>query len=217
MLILSKQTKTPNYIKIAVDIAHRIINNEFLEGSKITGRTTLVSIYNVSPETIRRSLALLKDMNVVTINEKSGIIINNKTYAKEFLNKFKTKSDFTHLNSDTFDLIKKRKDIDNKLEKNINAIIEFATQLRNVGSIIPFESIVEENSIAVDKSIGELDFWHNTKATIIAVKRDGDLFLSPGPYFKIHSQDIVVYVGEDSVLETVKNYISLPSSDKETE
>lgn len=29
MLILSKQTKTPNYIKIAVDIAHRIINNEF--------------------------------------------------------------------------------------------------------------------------------------------------------------------------------------------
>ena len=213
---MSKQTKTPNYIKIAVDIAHRIINNEFLEGSKITGRTTLVSIYNVSPETIRRSLALLKDMNVVTINEKSGIIINNKTYAKEFLNKFKTKSDFTHLNSDTFDL-KKRKDIDNKLEKNINAIIEFATQLRNVGSIIPFESIVEENSIAVDKSIGELDFWHNTKATIIAVKRDGDLFLSPGPYFKIHSQDIVVYVGEDSVLETVKNYISLPSSDKEKE
>ena len=210
---MSKQTKTPNYIKIAVDIAHRIINNEFLEGSKITGRTTLVSIYNVSPETIRRSLALLKDMNVVTINEKSGIIINNKTYAKEFLNKFKTKSDFTHLNSDTFDLIKKRKDIDNKLEKNINAIIEFATQLRNVGSIIPFESIVEENSIAVDKSIGELDFWHNTKATIIAVKRDGDLFLSPGPYFKIHSQDIV----EDSVLETVKNYISLPSSDKEKE
>ena len=214
---MSKQTKTPNYIKIAVDIAHRIINNEFLEGSKTTGRTTLVSIYNVSPETIRRSLALLKDMNVVTINEKSGIIINNKTYAKEFLNKFKTKSDFTHLNSDTFDLIKKRKDIDNKLEKNINAIIEFATQLRNVGSIIPFESIVEENSIAVDKSIGELDFWHNTKATIIAVKRDGDLFLSPGPYFKIHSQDIVVYVGEDSVLETVKNYISLPSSDKEKE
>ena len=213
---MSKQTKTPNYIKIAVDIAHRIINNEFLEGSKITGRTTLVSIYNVSPETIRRSLALLKDMNVVTINEKSGIIINNKTYAKEFLNKFKTKSDFTHLNSDTFDFIK-RKDIDNKLEKNINAIIEFATQLRNVGSIIPFESIVEENSIAVDKSIGELDFWHNTKATIIAVKRDGDLFLSPGPYFKIHSQDIVVYVGEDSVLETVKNYISLPSSDKEKE
>lgn len=208
------QTKTPNYIKIAVDISYRIVNNQFTEGEKITGRTTLVSIYNVSPETIRRSLALLRDMNVVTINEKSGVIINNKDYAKEFLNKFKTKSDFTSLNNETFELIKQRKEIDTKLEKNINSIIEFATQLRNVGSIIPFENIVEKDSFAVGKSIGELNFWHNTKATIIAVKRDGDLFLSPGPYFKINSNDIIVYVGEDSVIETVKDYISLPSSSK---
>ena len=208
---MSKQIKTANYIKIAIDIAHRIVNNDFIEGSKITGRTTLVSIYNVSPETIRRSLALLKDMNVVTVNEKSGIIINNKIYAKEFLDKFKTKSDFTYLNSETFDLIKQKKEIDSKLEKNISSIIEFATQLRNVGSIIPFESIVEENSFAVNKSIGELDFWHNTKATIIAVKRDGNLYLSPGPYFQIHSEDIIVYVGEESVLESVKEYISLQS------
>lgn len=204
---MSKQTKTPNYIKIAVDIAHRIINNEFLEGEKITGRTTLVSIYNVSPETIRRSLALLKDMDVVTVNEKSGIIINNKNAAKEFLYKFKTKSDFTNLNNETFDLIKMRKEIDNKLEKNITSIIEFATQLRNVGSIIPFENIVKKDSVAVGKSIGELNFWHNTKATIIAVKRNGDLFLSPGPYFIINTDDIIVYVGDDSVLENVKNYI----------
>ncbi|MCF0147315.1 MAG: GntR family transcriptional regulator [Clostridium sp.] len=209
-----KQTKTPNYIKIAVDIAHRIVNNQFVEGEKITGRTTLVSIYNVSPETIRRSLALLKDMNVVTINEKSGIIINDKNSAKEFLNKFKTKTDFTYLNNETFELIKQRKEIDDKLERNINSVIQFATQLRNVGSIIPFESIVEKDSFAVGKSIGELNFWHNTKATIIAVKRDGDLFLSPGPYFKINSNDIIVYVGEDSVIETVKDYISLPSSSK---
>lgn len=211
---MSKQIKTANYIKIAIDIAHRIVNNDFIEGSKITGRTTLVSIYNVSPETIRRSLALLKDMNVVTVNEKSGIIINNKIYAKEFLDKFKTKSDFTYLNSETFDLIKQRKEIDSKLEKNINSIIEFATQLRNVGSIIPFESIVEENSFAVNKSIGELDFWHNTKATIIAVKRDGNLYLSPGPYFQIHAKDIIVYVGEETVLESVKEYISLSSKHK---
>ena len=161
-----KQTTTPNYIKIAIDIAHRIVNNHFIEGEKITGRTTLVSIYNVSPETIRRSLALLKDMDVVTINEKSGVIINNKYNAREFLNKFKTKSEFTNLNSETFSLIKQRKEIDDKLERNINDIIEFATQLRNLGSIIPFESIVEKDSIAVGKTIGELNFWHNTKATI---------------------------------------------------
>lgn len=208
MIFIYRQTKTPNYIKIAVDIAHRIVNNEFAEGIKISGRTTLVSIYNVSPETIRRSLALLKDMNVVSINDKSGVIINNKDFAKEFLNKFKTKNDFTLLNGKTFELIKKRREIDYELEKNLSSIIEFATQLRNVGSIIPFETVISEDSKVVDKTIGELNFWNNTKATIIAVKREGDTFLSPGPYFKLQPDDTLVYVGEDSVLETVKNYIS---------
>lgn len=206
---MTKQTKTPNYIKIAVDIAHRIANNEFVEGSKISGRTTLVSIYNVSHETIRRSLALLRDNDVVIINEKSGIIINSKLKAKEFLNIFKTKSNFSSLNNETFNLIKQKKLIDNQLEKNINSIIEFATQLRNVGSIIPFESVVEEGSVAVNKSIGELNFWQNTKATIIAIKRNGDLFLSPGPYFTIKENDILVYVGDDHVVENIRNYISI--------
>lgn len=206
---MTKQTKTPNYIKIAVDIAHRITNNEFTEGSKISGRTTLVGIYNVSHETIRRSLALLKDNDVVIVNEKSGIIINSKLKAKYFLDIFKTKSDFYSLNNETYNLIKQKKAIDNQLEKNINSIIEFATQLRNVGSIIPFESIVEEGSVAVDKSIGELNFWQNTKATIIAIKRNGDLFLSPGPYFTIRQNDVLVYVGDDYVLENIKNYISV--------
>ena len=206
---MTKQTKTPNYIKIAVDIAHRIANNEFVEGSKISGRTTLVSIYNVSHETIRRSLALLRDNDVVIINEKSGIIINSKLKAKEFLNIFKTKSNFSSLNNETFNLIKQKKLIDNQLEKNINSIIEFATQLRNVGSIIPFESVVEDGSVAVNKSIGELNFWQNTKATIIAIKRDGDLFLSPGPYFTIKENDILVYVGDDHVVENIRNYISV--------
>lgn len=206
---MTKQTKTPNYIKIAVDIAHRITNNEFAEGSKISGRTTLVSIYNVSHETIRRSLALLKDNDVVIVNEKSGIIINSKLKAREFLNIFKTKADFSALNNETFNLIKERKAIDNQLEKNLNSIIEFATHLRNVGSIIPFESVVEDGSVAVDKSIGELNFWQNTKATIIAIKRNGDLFLSPGPYFTIRRDDVLVYVGDDCVLENIKNYISV--------
>ncbi|MPQ44289.1 TrkA C-terminal domain-containing protein, partial [Clostridium tarantellae] len=169
---------------------------------------TLVSIYKVSPETIRRSIALLKDMNVVEVNEKSGIIINSKNFAKDFLTKFKTQNDFTSINNETFKLIKEKRSIDEKLEKNLLSIIEFATQLRNVGTIIPFENVVEEGSVAVDKSIGELNFWHNTKATIIGVKRNGETFLSPGPYFKIQENDIILYVGDDSVIENVKNYIS---------
>ncbi|KEH98764.1 TrkA C-terminal domain-containing protein [Clostridium botulinum] len=202
-----RRAKTPNYIKIAVDIASRIVRNEFLEGSKITGRSTLVSIYKVSPETIRRSTALLKDLNVVTVNDKSGIIINSREAAKIFLDKFKTQSDFSSINNETYELLKQKKMIDEKIENNIKSIVEFATQLKNVENIIHFESTVEKGSIAVGKSIGELNFWHNTKATIIGVKRINEIFVSPGPYFTIQENDILVYVGQDEVLENINNYI----------
>lgn len=199
--------KTPNYMKIAVDIAYRIVNNEFKEGSKITGRTTLGSIYNVSPETIRRSLALLKEMKVVSIYDKSGVIINSKVNAKCFLDKFKEKADFLLIKNETLRLLEEKKVLDNKLEKNMKSIAEFATQLRNTGAITQFESVVEPNSIAVGKTIGELDFWHNTKATIIGIKRLNNIFVSPGPYFLIEDDDILVYVGNEGVLQSVNNYI----------
>ena len=41
-----------------------------LKVKKLSGRSTLASLYNVSPETIRRSIALLKDMDVVEVAEK---------------------------------------------------------------------------------------------------------------------------------------------------
>ena len=207
---MARRSKTPNYIKIAVDIASRIVSNEFLEGTKITGRTTLVSIYKVSPETIRRSIALLKDMDVVNVNDKSGIIINSRKNAKTFIDKFKTQSDFSSINNETYELLKQKKLIDEKIEHNIKSIVEFATQLKNVENIIHFESTVEEGSIAVGKSIGELNFWHNTKATIIGIKRDNEIFVSPGPYFTIQVNDILVYVGQDEVLDNINNYIKKP-------
>lgn len=209
---MAKQVKIPNYIKIAIDIAHRIVKNEFVEGSKVTGRTTLVSIYRVSPETIRRSIALLKDMNVVTVNEKSGIIINSRKNAIEFLNKFKTQSDFNSLKSETFDLLKEKKRIDDEIEKKLNSVINFATQLRNVGTIIPFESKIPVDSYIIGKSIGDLNFWHHTKATIVGVKRNSETFLSPGPYFTLLADDILIYVGNDDVLENVERYILAPDN-----
>ena len=164
---MTRKLSTPVYLKIAIDIASRIVNGDFIEGEKLSGRSTLVSIYNVSPETIRRSVALLKDMKVVEVEEKSGIRILNKSNAIEFLKKFKTKSDFTNLKEEIYDLLDEKKALEKNLESKIKELIEFATQLRNVGLIVPYESIVQPNSLIIGKNLGELNFWHNTGATII--------------------------------------------------
>ena len=205
---MSRRTNSPAYLKIALDIASRIVNGDFIEGKKLSGRSTLVGIYNVSPETIRRSIALLQDMDVVVVEEKSGITIKSKTNASSFLEKFKTKNEFATIKHDIYSLIEEKKELESKLENKINDLIEFATQLRNVGLIVPYESLVEPNSLIIGKTLGELNFWNNTGATIIGVKRDGKLYLSPGPYLAIKNGDIIVYVGESEVIENVNNYIT---------
>ncbi|CUP46331.1 MAG: GntR family transcriptional regulator [Clostridium baratii] len=206
---MARKTSTPAYLKIAIDIASRIVNGDFVEGEKLSGRSTLASLYNVSPETIRRSIALLKDMDVVEVAEKSGIKITSKHNANEFLKKFKTKSEFTNIKEKIYNLINEKKVLEEKLENNIQNLIEFATQLRNVGLVVPYESLVEPNSLIIGKSLGELNFWHNTGATIVGIKRGEQLFLSPGPYFTINEKDIVVYVGQnEDVIGKVKNYIT---------
>ena len=205
---MSRRTNSPAYLKIALDIASRIVNGDFIEGKKLSGRSTLVGIYSVSPETIRRSIALLQDMDVVVVEEKSGITIKSKTNAGSFLEKFKTKNEFATIKHDIYSLIEEKKELESKLENKINDLIEFATQLRNVGLIVPYESLVEPNSLIIGKTLGELNFWNNTGATIIGVKRDGKLYLSPGPYLAIKNGDIIVYVGESEVIENVNNYIT---------
>ncbi|WP_194191100.1 TrkA C-terminal domain-containing protein [Clostridium chrysemydis] len=205
---MAKKIQTPTYLKIAMDIASRIVNGDFIEGEKISGRSTLVSIYNVSPETIRRSLALLKDMNVVDVFEKSGIRIQSKENANEFLKAFKRKNEFAMIKKDIYDILEEKKSIEEELENKISNLIDFATSLRNVGLIIPYESLVEPNSLMIGKTLGELNFWHKTGATIVGVKRKEELFLSPGPNFQIIQNDILVYVCNNDVVDKVKEYIT---------
>ncbi|MCR6513692.1 MAG: TrkA C-terminal domain-containing protein [Clostridium chrysemydis] len=205
---MAKKIQTPTYLKIAMDIASRIVNGDFKEGEKISGRSTLVSIYNVSPETIRRSLALLKDMNVVDVFEKSGIRIQSKENASEFLKAFKRKNEFAIIKKDIYDILEEKKSIEKELEDKVSNLIDFATSLRNVGLIIPYESLVEPNSLMIGKTLGELNFWHKTGATIVGVKRKEELFLSPGPNFQIIQNDILVYVCNNDVVDKVKEYIT---------
>ena len=63
------------YHSIALDLAQRIINEEFPIGAKISGRSLLAGHYNVSSETIRKSVALLKDANVVSVSQGREVVV----------------------------------------------------------------------------------------------------------------------------------------------
>lgn len=98
-----KGQKKAAYVSIALDIANKILNGEFREKQKISGRSTLASMYNVSPETIRRAIVLLEDMDVVNSSRGSGIDVISKSAAEKFMRKIKA--------ADIFLLLKMRLEI----------------------------------------------------------------------------------------------------------
>ena len=73
------------YERIAIDIASRISEGKIQEGQRLSGRTQLSSEYKVSPETVRKALALLSDMRVVSVKEKSGVTVISADNARRYI------------------------------------------------------------------------------------------------------------------------------------
>ncbi|WDV44991.1 TrkA C-terminal domain-containing protein [Clostridiaceae bacterium M8S5] len=206
---MKKKVSMPRYIKIALDIAYSIINGDLKIGTKVSGRSTLASKYNVSPETIRRAIALLRDMNVVEVSEKSGINILSVEQAHSFVNYFNVKNDVLRLKHDTEKLLNDKKDLENQILDNINSIIEYSSQFKNIGLIYTMELTIPKSSKIVHETISSSAFWQNTGATILGIKRDKQLIISPGPHFTFLEEDIILFVGQDGVFDKVKDFIGV--------
>ena len=204
-----KDDKVPKYEKIALDIAYSIANGEWKEGEMVTGRSTLSGKYSVSPETIRRSLALLEELQVITVIEKKGVLIKSKEAANTFIKEYQSKDRILSMREEIAKLMEQKKAIEESVMERLDSIIEQAMLLRNIGIIYPLELKIPEKSHLVGKSIGEVRFWNHTGATIIGINRSGHLYLSPGPKMKFYSNDIILYVGNgQKISDKVKRYVN---------
>lgn len=204
---MSKKTITPRYLRIAVDIAERIVSGALVEGERLKGRSVLSTEYKVSPETIRRAMSLLSDKNVVRINASSGIIVLSRERAQEFVKNFDSEKVLTQLNSAIFELFEKRKEIDEEITSVTKQIVDMY-RYRRSDLIKPVEIRIPANSHIIGKSIGDLQIWHNTGATIIGVIQNNQILISPGPYFEFASNDKVLIVGDEDVIQRFNAFIN---------
>lgn len=202
-------TKTiiPRYLNIAVDIAARIVSGNLNEGEKLKGRSVLSTEYNVSPETIRRSMSLLSDKNVVKIQSGSGIFVLSRERAIEFVRNFNSDEVLVETKDKLKQLLKKRTVLDDEISKTTKQLADLYKYKRS-DLINPFEIILKKDSHVLGKSIGDLQIWHNTGATIIGVVRNNCIIISPGPYFEFEVDDRVIIVGDDYVIERFNAYVN---------
>ena len=201
-----KVTK-PVYQQIAIDIASRIANGEFPEGTRISGRSTLAGQYNVSPETIRRSVSLLEDMKIVSVTHGSGILVESMERSMGFINQFKEVDSISGIKTAINDILQQREELDRKLRESLDRVLDYTVRFKTSNPFAPLEVEIPEQSHLIGKAIGEVNFWQNTGATIIAIKREDELILSPGPYMTFQDKDAFVMVGDEEAYDRVRHYI----------
>lgn len=213
---MSKVT-IPKYTSIAIDIAHSILNETYKIGEKITGRTTLSSKYGVSPETIRKSMGLLRDMNVVDVNEKSGIIIKSKEMAYLFIEKYNTQINIKLLHQKIQELQKQKFILEQQMEQHLNTLLDYTLKYERTittntinlsDSVETFRFKLEPSHFVIGKSISETQFFKYTHATIVSIFRNQERILSPGPFFIFESDDILSMVCDETNITRVTNFIT---------
>lgn len=204
---MQSKVNEPIYKQIALDIAGRIYNDDIKIGEKIHGRSTLASNYNVSPETVRKAVKLLEDMKVVSSSKGSGVTIISKDNAYNFINRFHSIESVTSLKHDIESLMEEKKAIEKNIGEMIDRIVDYSNRLRYTNPLTPIEIELPKECDLIGKSVSESKFWQNTKATIVAIRRNGELIISPGPYLVFEKGDNLLVVGEEDILKKIEIFL----------
>lgn len=203
----SIEDNKPIYKKIAVDVANKIVKGDIKEGDKMSGRSVLASMYNVSPETIRRAVALLHESDVVSVSQGSGIEVLSISAAEKFISKNKDNDHLMSIKEHVRDLMEQRRKIDEQIEKSFEMIVDYIERFQNISPFTLIEVEINETCKFLGKRLSEIRFFQHTGATIIAYRRDNNVFISPGPDYAFKVGDVIVVTGIKDVYDSVYEYI----------
>lgn len=198
---------SPVYQQIAADIASKIANGYYEVGEKMYARSVLASQYGVSSETARRAICILSDMEIVDATKGSGVIIKSSENAIKFVKQHDDIKTVNDLKNDILSSLERQKKENEYLKEHLSELIDKTDRFKSINPFVPFEIRISRKTPYIEKNIAEINFWHNTTATIIAIKRNDSLEMSPGPYAVLHENDIFYFVGDENCYERVNNFL----------
>lgn len=204
---MAAKNSTPIYMQVAVDVAGRISREELKVGQKIIGRTTLASEYSVSPETIRKAMRLLEDVNIVEVKHGNGIYVSSIREAEAFIERYRIRSSVNDLKLELLDLMRQRDGIEKKMNETMNSIVDYTSRFKNSEHITVFEYHLNVEDNGITKTIGDLDLRRQTGITLVGYKRNGEIHLSPSEDECIRSKDKLFYVGSPSASVRLGEYL----------
>lgn len=198
---------SPVYQQIAADVASKIANGFYEVGEKIYTRSVLASQYGVSPETARRAMCILSDMDIVDTTRGSGVIIKSSENAIKFVKQYDDVKTVNDLKNNILNSLERQKTENDYLKEQLVELINKTERFKSINPFMPFEISISKETPYIEKTVAEINFWHNTSATIICIKRNERLEMSPGPYAVLRENDIFYFVGDESCYDRVNKFI----------
>lgn len=195
------------YQQIAVDIATKIMERSYKEGNKIQAKSHIASRYHVSAETARRALLVLADLEIVEIKHGSGAYIKSYDNAIKFINQYKEVQSISELHADIKESLKQQSEESHRFHQLVEELLDQTKRFQTINPLTPFQLEIEAHTPYIGKTIQEMNLWQSTAATLIAIKHEDELIISPGPYAKFEENDIIYFIGNEFSLQRVTNFL----------
>jgi K+/H+ antiporter YhaU regulatory subunit KhtT len=190
------------YEEIAVDLAQRVVRGELVEGDRVLGRSSLAGTYQVSPETVRRAVAILHERGVLQAVAGSGIRINSRSAAVAYVESLQARATLEEGTQKLRRLLRQRREIDARIEEALERLLS-----QTSGALSPRH--VEEiplptDSWAIGRSLGEIRLRSRTGATAVALCRGEVDHFSPPADMLLQAGDVLMVLGDEPARATAR-------------
>lgn len=196
----SSRNKTAKYITIAVDIATGIARGQYKVGQKILGRSSLAGRYNVSPETIRRALAILAERKIVKLQPGVGVIVCSQVAAENYLAEYGQHQILEDIQKKLLVYLDERRKLDQKISQLTDELLDYTFKMATRFQRI-HEFRVEDTSPLIGKSLKEADFRSRAGGTILSILRDDSEIVSPNADTIINKDDVLTIIAPEEAID----------------
>lgn len=197
----------PRYQQIAIEIASRISTGQYKVGEKIYARSSIASQYGVSSETARRAICILCDLEIVTSEKGSGVIIKSYENAVNFIKQYSKRQTIDTIKENLLKSIARQQKEMDTLNECLSDLIAASEHFRSMNPFMPFEVKITAECSYLNKTVSEIQFWQHTGATVLAIGRKGNVIKSPGPYAILLENDIIYFLSQDDSSQRVKEFL----------
>lgn len=197
----------PRYQQIALELAARIVEGNVPEGDKISGRSAIASQFGVSPETARRAFCILADLEIVSPEKGSGTRVLSKEKAAGFIAQFSNQKNLESIKADISRCIERQKKETAQMNGLLSELINATEHYRSMNPLAPYTVRVTASCRFLGKTIQDVRLWQNTGATLVAIRREDKLLLSPGPYASLRENDTLFFITQDLSDRKVSDFL----------